>query len=147
MGFDVASQIHSPPSRTPDPMLPEATPFTDLLRSCSATWFPLTSVPREHGLPSPRPLPPRHASVLPDPSLSLSRAPPQPSLFPSPRRLVIPPPTLTSGPTCHCLPRRSPDRQGDEDPFPPSCSGTPIASYAADRANPIPPDRSVRSTA
>lgn len=48
MGFDVASQIHSPPSRTPDPMLPEATPFTDLLRSCSATWFPLTSVPQDY---------------------------------------------------------------------------------------------------
>lgn len=48
MGSDVASQIQSPPSRTPDPMLPEATPFTDLLRSCSATWFPLTSVPQDY---------------------------------------------------------------------------------------------------
>lgn len=73
---------------------------------------------QEHGLPSPRPLPPRHASVLPDPSLSLSRAPPQPSLFPSPRRLVIPPPTLTSGPTCHCLPRRSPDGRATRTRFP-----------------------------
>ena len=117
-----------------------------------------------HGLPSPRPLPPRHASVLSDPfyfyrsherlsnlPLSLSL-----SLFPvAPRRLGIPPPTLTSGPHLSSSPPPPPlaGRQGDEDPvYPPPllpapgpasvpCAADPSGPQTASRA-----DRFLRST-
>lgn len=154
MGSDVASQIQAPkqtiPSPTPDPMLPPATPSHESppLLFCHVA-FPDIWAPRERTGSRPR-VHSCHATRPSSPTLyyyiALTNSSPtflSLSLFPiPPRRLGIPPPTLTSGPHLSSSPPPPPlaGRHGDEGPcLPPlPAPAHAFAPCAADPSGPLP---------